>query len=211
MRNSLGAAALASLLLLPACAGGNDRVDEDKPPRTANWRTIATDADRARIRTWRDAWMQALAEISSPADRVGLAAEGALVQPDAALAGASPPPGDYRCRVVKLGAKDPGGLTYVSYPFFTCRITQEGDALAFAKLDGSQRPTGLLLPDDAGRRIFLGTMILGDERRALDYGRDQERDVAGVFERIGPRRWRLVMPFPHWESKLDVMELVPAA
>jgi hypothetical protein len=29
----------------------------------------------------------------------------------------------------------------------------------------------------------------------------------GVFERIGPQRWRLVIPFPKQESKLDILEL----
>jgi hypothetical protein len=44
----------------------------------------------------------------------------------------------------------------------------------------------------------------------MHYGADPERDVAGFIERIGPERWRLVMPWPHFESRLDVMELVPA-
>ena len=39
--------------------------------------------------------------------------------------------------------------------------------------------------------------------------RTKPRDVAGYVERIGPDRWRLVMPKPHFESQLDVMELVP--
>ena len=39
--------------------------------------------------------------------------------------------------------------------------------------------------------------------------RTEQRDVAGYVERIGPSRWRLVMPKPHFESQLDVMELVP--
>ena len=58
---------------------------------------------------------------------------------------------------------------------------------------------------------FLGTLVLGDETRALQYGQDETRDVAGYVERIGPARWRLVMPKPHFESTIDVMELVPAA
>ena len=28
-----------------------------------------------------------------------------------------------------------------------------------------------------------------------------------VLERIGERRWRLVIPFPKQESKLDILEL----
>jgi hypothetical protein len=44
----------------------------------------------------------------------------------------------------------------------------------------------------------------------MQYGRDSERDVAGYVERIGPNRWRLIMPRPAFESVMDVMELVPA-
>ncbi len=211
MKCVLAGAALASLLLLPACAGGDDAPDTPRAAApAAGWRTIATDADRDRIRTWRDAWVQGLAKVTAPADRAQVAAAGALLQPDAALPDPAPPPGDYRCRVTKLGAKGAGGMDYVAYPAFTCRIAREGDVLSLAKLDGSQRPVGLLFPDDGGRLIFLGTMTLGDERRALDYGRDPERDVAAVLERIGAKRWRLVTPFPRWESTVDVMELVPA-
>ena len=57
--------------------------------------------------------------------------------------------------------------------------------------------------------LLLGTVVLGDERRAMQYGRDEERDVAGFVERIGPNRWRVLMPRPHFESKIDVLELVP--
>ena len=38
---------------------------------------------------------------------------------------------------------------------------------------------------------------------------DATRDVAGVVERIGPQRWRLVLPYPRFESLIDVVELVP--
>jgi hypothetical protein len=79
-----------------------------------------------------------------------------------------------------------------------------------AKLNGSQRQFGLIFPGDLLRQVFLGTLVLGDETRALQYGQDDSRDVVGYVERIGPNRWRLVLPSPHVESQLDVMELVPA-
>jgi hypothetical protein len=31
----------------------------------------------------------------------------------------------------------------------------------------------------------------------------------GVGERIGERRWRIVFPYPHFESLADVIELTP--
>jgi hypothetical protein len=33
--------------------------------------------------------------------------------------------------------------------------------------------------------------------------------MAGILERIGPFRWRLVIPWPQSTSKLDVFELTP--
>ena len=95
------------------------------------------------------------------------------------------------------------------YRFRVIGTAAEGDMLSFAKMDGSQRPVGMLLRGDDSRMIFLGTMMLGDETSALEYGRDAERDMAGAMERVGPRRWRLVIPWPRWESTLDVIELVP--
>ena len=209
-------AALAPLFLtLSSCSlfggeAGGQAPSVETPPARMGWREIATPADRDRIARWRDGWIDALAKARASGYGGQIAAQGSLMIPDAALAGPTPPPGDYRCRVIKLGAQATGGLDYVSYPPFRCRISMEKDLLSFTKLDGSQRPVGLLFPQDDSRMIFLGTMMLGDESRALDYGRDPDRDMAGALERVGPGRWRLVLPWPRWESTLDVIELVPA-
>ncbi len=89
-------------------------------------------------------------------------------------------------------------------------MAPSGLAQSFTKLTGSQRQVGLIYPVDQVRQVFLGTIVLGDERGALRYGQDETRDVAGFIERIGPNRWRMIMPRPHFESQMDVMELVPA-
>ena len=46
--------------------------------------------------------------------------------------------------------------------------------------------------------------------RDRNYGSDRMRDMAGLVERIGDNRWRLVLPAPAYESLVDVIELVPA-
>ncbi len=202
--------------LLGGCGGGGQRPQPAGavPPADAaraaagDWRAIVTEADRRRLRDWRQSWTTALARLAG--DR-RIAAEGALLQPDAGLDGAAPPPGLYRCRMTKLGARGAGLPDYTAYPAFSCRIgAGAGGTLSITKLDGSQRPVGLLYPDGGGRMIFLGAMVLGDERRAQKYGGDPERDMIGIVERIGPARWRLALPAPRWESLLDVLELVPA-
>jgi len=176
---------------------------------SANWREIATDADRERLRNWRKAWDEAL-PAAKLADPRAIAADPVLFDPDVALGEAALPAGDYRCRVYKLGKKGSGLSDFTAYPGFDCVVVAEGDLHSFHKMTGSQRPTGLLFADTKARQVFLGTLILGDEVSPLRYGLDQTRDVAGYVERIGERRWRLVLPWPAFESKLDIIELVPA-
>ena len=183
---------------------------DDCPDGTAvaNWRTVATDGDRVRLRDWRTAFTHAL-EQANASNAADVQNEGLLLQPDAALGGPIPN-GDYLCRTIKVGAKSEGLLNYIAYPPFRCRVSQQGDVQHFDKLDGSQRPHGTIYAGDQLRQVFLGTMVLGDETVAYHYGRDTERDMAGWVERISDRRWRLVLPYPHYESTLDVVELVPA-
>jgi hypothetical protein len=178
---------------------------------TADWRRIATGDDRERLRDWRSAFVGAVAAARKAGHSAELDREGNLFEPDAALGGGPIPNGAYRCRTFKLGAKVEGLLDYVSYPAFACRIQPDKGLQSFAKLIGSQRQVGLIFPGDMLRQVFLGTLVLGDERRAMQYGQDETRDVAGFVERIGPARWRLVMPKPHFESQLDILELVPSS
>ncbi len=137
-----------------------------------------------------------------------LSALGELIDPDAARPDVAPPPGAYRCRTVKLGAREAQGLAYVAYPAFRCRVelTPGGD-LILEKTTGSQRTRGLLYPDTDRRLVYVGAQAWGDESGFPAYGAKTERDQLGVFERIGPQRWRLVIPFPKQESKLDILEL----
>ena len=180
-------------------------------PVAADWRQAATSDDRERLRGWRNAFVSGLRAARAAGHGEALSREGALLDPDAAITGGAIPNGDYRCRVIKLGAKSVGLLDYVAYPAFACRIGPQAGRQALTKLSGSQRYVGVILPGDALRQLFLGTLVLGDEPSALQYGRDRERDVAGFIERIGPARWRMLMPRPHFESQMDVLELVPAA
>ena len=202
--------ALSILCLLPAGCSSLTVPASVISTRTSGWHAVATQDDRDRLAGWRDAFTSALAALRASGRAGEIAREGALLEPDAALPNPQIPNGLYRCRVIKLGTKAPGLLPFVAYPPFTCEVRQSGKLQSFAKLSGSQRQVGLIFPDNSVRSVFLGTLVLGDETRALHYRTDENRDVAGYVERIAPNRWRLVMPSPHFESKLDVMELVPA-
>lgn len=200
--------ALALLLLLSGCNTILPHSAMVADP-SAGWRRVATAADRERLREWRKSFVEALAAARKGGHRTGLDAQGALLEPDAALPAPAIPNGTYQCRVIKLGAKSEGMLDYVAYPAFTCVVTPDGALQRLTKATGSQRYVGLIFPGDALKQVFLGTVVLGDEPWALQYGQDQTRDVAGYIERVGPARWRLVMPRPYFESQLDIMELVP--
>lgn len=197
-----------SLLALSGCAEFQQARGVIVQP-SRDWRAVATESDRLRLREWRSSFVDALRAARAGGHSADVAREGVLLDPDAALGGPIPD-GNYRCRVVKVGAKSAGLLNFVSYPYFNCRIAQQGVLQHFAKLNGSQRQVGLVFPGDPLRQVFLGTLMLGDEASAIQYGLDTERDVAGFVERIGPNRWRLIMPRPHFESQMDVMELVPS-
>jgi len=205
-----GWAALLAGCALAGCGHG------DAPPAAASaksvalsWQAIVTDADRDRLRRWRDAWMAAL-PLAKRTGAAVIAADPSLFDPDRALSDAMPPPGDYHCRMFKLGANGVPAKDFIWYPTQACRVTDEGEAYSLRLLDGAQRPAGLLLRDTDARAIFLGTLVLGDETTPLQYGRDATRDMAGYVERVGPGKWRLVLPWPHFESLLDVVELTPA-
>ena len=201
-------AALATLGLA-ACAA----IPRETPSfvaTSADWRAIATSTDRGRLRDWRTAFTKALDQARKAGHAAEVAREGRLLDPDAALGPVPIPNGAYKCRVIKLGAKGPDLLDYIAYPAFDCRIAPAGQLQSLTKLTGSQRQVGLLFAADPRRQVFLGTLVLGDELRAMQYGRDPDRDLAGWVERIEPARWRLILPYPRYESTIDVVELVPA-
>lgn len=210
----MGKAVVAGLAIaLSGCTSiGGKQADAEAaqpPAQSSGWRAVATDNDKNRIRNWYTAWKEALASANAGGYAMQVSQESDLLNPDAALPNPYLPPGDYRCRTVKVGAKGSGGLPFVGYPWFVCRVTAEQNIFSLTKTTGSQRTTGLVFEDNDRRQIFLGTLILGDESGPRDYGTDQARDMAGIVERIGDKRWRVVFPYPAYESLVDVMEIAP--
>lgn len=181
----------------------------DAPSTEGTWRATATEQDRGRIRNWYRSWEAALADARAKGHGAQVDREGILLHPTAALPNPHLPAGQYRCRTIKVGSQGGGTLGYVAYGWFRCRVAAEQGLFSLTKLTGSQRPVGLIFPDNLTRQVFLGTLELGDETMAVSYGSDRMRDMAGLVERIGDNRWRLVLPAPAYESLLDVIELVP--
>jgi hypothetical protein len=175
------------------------------------WKGIATDADEQRIARVGLAWQEALRD-ARPGFGREIEAEGALLRPRSALPRPAPTPGSYYCRLIKLGRAGARGATFERFKPFFCYVEVEGELLTIVKQTGSQRPAGRLWEDDMpDRLIFLGSLALGGEEQPLAYAEDPKRDMAGLFERIAPFKWRLVIPWPQSSSKLDVFELTPVA
>jgi hypothetical protein len=189
--------------------GLHPTVEVGPPAKSETWKAVATAADQDRLARLGLAWQEALDE-AGRTNGADLRKEGKLLLPRAALPRPDPTPGSYNCRLIKLGRTAPKGKTYESFKPFFCYVEVEGDQLTIVKQTGSQRPAGRLWQDDDPTRlVFLGSLALGDEDQPLAYGDDPKRDMAGVLERIGAFKWRLVIPWPQSTSKLDVFELTP--
>ena len=208
----MGLALLAGCETKPKLPPGARPVVEVQPPLKSNaWKGLATPADQDRLARLDSAWQQALTEAGKSFGGE-IRKEGVLLKPRAALPRPAPTPGSYNCRLIKLGQSAPKTRAFESFKPFFCYVEVEGDLLTIVKQTGSQRPAGRLWEDDnPDRLIFLGSLALGDEQQPVAYGDDPKRDMAGVLERIGPFRWRLVIPWPQSSSKLDVFELTPVA
>ena len=124
------------------------------------------------------------------------------------------PTGDWQCRTIKMG----GGLPLVVYGNFACRITALPDgSLELAKLTGSQRLVGTIIPNAAGRMIYRGVGYVGETPALLypDYPADnpdwvepgQTVPQIGIFDVAGPTAARLMLPAPVLESDFDILFL----
>ena len=208
----MGFALLAGCETAPKLPPGARPVVEVEPPlKSDTWKKLATAADQSRLSRIDSAWQQALTEAGKSFSGE-IRKEGVLLKPRSALPRPAPTPGSYNCRLIKLGQAAPKTRAYESFKPFFCYVEVEGDLLTIVKQTGSQRPAGRLWEDDNPERlIFLGSLALSGDDQPLAYGDDPKRDMAGIMERIGPFRWRLVIPWPQSTSKLDVFELTPVA
>lgn len=187
-------------------------VTVEEPHPSDAWKQVASAADQDRIGRLGLAWQQGISEAKSGFAK-DIAAEGSLLEPRSALPRPQPTPGSYNCRMTsigKIGGKPPAMQKFK--PFFCYVLSDDSGVLTIVKQTGSQRPAGRLWDDDdPNRMVFIGSLALGDEKEPLAYGEDPDRDMAGVFERIGPFKWRLVIPWPRSGAKLEVFELTPVA
>jgi hypothetical protein len=110
---------------------------------------------------------------------------------------------------LRLGARTPDGRPWSESGQGFCFVGVERDQLSLTVEAGPRRIGGYLWEEkESGRLIFLGAT--GPRGMPIGaYGDDRERNIVGLFERIGPFRYRLALPW-RGDSKLAVVELSPA-
>ena len=198
-----------ALALMPLAACAPNPVAKpvttvETAPQPTGWRAIASADDQHRIEQLPGVWLQARAAVPRRM-AAKLAAEGKLVEPDAALELPAPPPGPYRCRLLRFG----GRAGFQSFAPDFCYVDGDGQGLSFTKQTGSNLPGGWLHADTPTRQVFLGSLPKPGATGVPRYGEDPMQDVAGVVERVSPFRWRLVLTRAGKGALLDLYELVP--
>ncbi|MGK6320635.1 DUF4893 domain-containing protein [Sphingomonas sp. DT-204] len=196
------------LCALSACASSTTRsraiVAIDPAPATPGWRDTADPADAAALDSLPALWSEALTAPAKRGQRAAAMGDAALLDPKAALDHPALPPGSYTCRVVRVER----GRTRGFPPQF-CFVGGEADGrLSFNKQTGSDLPNGWLYADENDRYVFLGAQQRKPGDNSIAYGTDRSRDVAGVVERVGSFRWRLVVPRSKPKA-LWIYELTP--
>lgn len=217
---SRGFCLIGAALLLHGCKSRGDTVPPAPLPvavadNLPEWEKNAASADLDKLNHIDQAWREALPEAGKGAGRRSLRAEGNLLQPKSGLLRPQPSPGSYMCRLIQLGSSTPRTRTRalaVSKLAFCYVGVDETNRLWLAKQTGPRRRQGYLWEDDVSNRlIFLGSLAAGASDTPAAYGTDPARNSAGIFERVGPLRYRLVTPWPSAAGyKLEVLELTPA-
>lgn len=191
---------------LGGCASRTPRpvVTVETVAQPTGWRAIASVGDQQQIDALPATWARAIAAVPRRA-QAKLRAETKLVEPAAALELPAPPPGPYRCRLVRFGGRE--GIS--TFPPDFCYVDGGEKGVSFTKQTGANLPGGWLHPDTPTRQVFLGGLRAPDAKEAPGYGGDPPKNVVGVVERVSPFRWRLVLTRAGRGALLDVYELVP--
>jgi hypothetical protein len=174
------------------------------------WRAAIHPDDRIRLLALWPAWTTAKAAAVDHGKTADWVALGPLADPAPSAEGMWPAAGAYRCRLVKLGARLPGRPDIAATRDFPCAMTNDGGIIGFTVRGAFQASSGRLYPDGE-RMVFLGALTLRGDMSPFAYGADPDRNQVGVLERIGPARWRLALPWPRFESTIDVVDIVPAS
>jgi hypothetical protein len=179
-------------------------------PAFAGWQDTASAFDANRLAKLSESKARGLEEAGHGASPSDLASIHGVLDAVPVQASASDLAGTWRCRTIKLGGMTPD----VIYGWFRCRISDEGGALHFAKISGSQRMSGSLYADQSGALVYLGASNVRNEPAHAYSGggaaagaQATPDDQIGLLVSTGHDSARLELPYPVQESTFDVVEL----
>lgn len=161
---------------------------------------IMTAADKARLAAYAETRKTALLEAKGGAPGEVAELEAMIARPDMPFAGMDML-GNWQCRTIKTG----GLLPLIYYGWFKCRITEDTLGWLLEKTSGSQRTTGRFYDETERRLIYLGSFFIAGDK-PMPYGSGPETDQVGYAYRTGEQEWRIELPAPYYESKLDILE-----
>jgi hypothetical protein len=181
---------LAVFLLAPAAALATGEIEG-----------LITKADRDRLAGHEAVRAEALAAARASGDSGDVAILEAAVAPRDQPWSGFDMTGDWQCRTIKAG----GLAELVVYGWFKCRVTDDGSGWTLTKLTGSQRTKGRFFTDSDTRLTYLGSFAVNDDPFPA-YGKGPETDQVGYAYLASPTSWRIELPSPYYESKLDILE-----
>lgn len=160
-----------------------------------------TPFDKERLAKLDATVTSALAEARAGGSKEDLAIlDAALAGKPLPLEGDYDPTGTWKCRTIKVG----GSLPLTVYPWFACRISDDGAGWQLEKLTGSQRTKGMFYTLSATRLAYLGAGYVNGEK-PRSYGQDAKENQVAIVERRGKNKLVFLFPAPQYESKLDVL------
>ena len=161
---------------------------------------LMTSADKIKLKNYGDTRKEALAEARKGDPSELKQFDAIIAKPFVSFQGFDMT-GNWQCRTIKAGGIGP----LIIYGWFKCKVTDDGSGWALEKTSGSQRTKGRFFDDGDKRLIYLGSFFVdGDPVRP--YGSGPESDQVGYAFRTGPKDWRIELPAPYYESKLDIIE-----
>lgn len=183
-------AALALLVVAAPAAFADGTVDK-----------IMTPADKQRLKNYGAVRQEAIKEAKAGGQAADLKVlDAALAKPVQSFQGFDMT-GNWKCRTIKVG----GLSKVIAYGWFKCKVTDDGSGWLLEKTSGSQRTKGRFYDESDKRLIYLGSFFI-DGDKPKPYGSGLETDQVGYAFRTGKAEWRVELPSPYYESKLDIME-----
>ncbi|QKC96438.1 DUF4893 domain-containing protein [Mesorhizobium sp. NZP2298] len=161
---------------------------------------LITPADKARLDQYGETRKAALAEAKAGNPDEVKQLDALLAKPLVSFSDKDLT-GNWKCRTIKAGGLSP----LVIYGWFKCKVTDDGSGWRLEKISGSQRTQGRFFDDNEKRAIYLGSGSVNNDR-AKPYGSGPQADQVGYAFRTSASEWRIELPAPYYESKLDIIE-----